>query len=44
MTLLNPWAPRAARRFQVTSDFVEGVLSVKGFQVTDARLASGLGL
>jgi hypothetical protein len=44
VTLLNPLAPRPARRWKVTSDLIEGVLSADGFSVTDPRLAQGLGI
>jgi hypothetical protein len=44
VTLLNPLAPRAARRWQVTSNLIEGVLSAEGFAVTDPRLAGRLGI
>lgn len=44
VTLLNPLAPRPARRWQVTSDFIEGVLGPEGFTVTAPRLAGRLGI
>ncbi|HSF07063.1 MAG TPA: SBBP repeat-containing protein [Methylomirabilota bacterium] len=44
VTLLNPLAPRSARRWRVTSDLIEGVLSAEGFAVTDPRLAGRLGI
>jgi hypothetical protein len=44
VTLLNPLAPPAARRWRVTSNLIEGVLSADGFAVTDPRLAGRLGI
>ncbi|MGH7311820.1 MAG: CFI-box-CTERM domain-containing protein, partial [Candidatus Rokuibacteriota bacterium] len=44
LTLLNPLAPRPARRWAVTSDLIEGILSAEGFTVTDPRLAGRLGI
>ncbi|HSF03667.1 MAG TPA: CFI-box-CTERM domain-containing protein, partial [Solirubrobacterales bacterium] len=44
VTLLNPLAPRTARRWAVTSDLIEGTLGPEGFVVTDPGLARALGL
>jgi len=44
VTPLNPFAPSAERRFAVTSELIEGMLSANGFAVTDPRLARALGL
>jgi membrane-associated protease RseP (regulator of RpoE activity) len=44
ITLLDPLAPRAARRWKVTSDWIEGVLGPEGFRVTAPRAASELGI
>jgi Beta-propeller repeat len=44
VTLLNPLAPRPARRWAVTSELIEGILSAEGFTVTDPRLAGRLGI
>lgn len=44
VTLLDPLAPRAARRWKLTSDLIEGILSPKAFQVTAPRAASALGI
>ena len=43
-TPLNPFAERAERRFAVTSELIEGVLSTKGFVVTDPRRARAFGI
>jgi hypothetical protein len=44
VTLLDPFAPPAARTWAVTSDFIVGVLSTNGFVVTDARRARMFGI
>jgi hypothetical protein len=44
LTLLNPLAPRSARRWRVSSDLLEGVLGSNGFTVTDPRRAGRLGI
>jgi hypothetical protein len=44
VTLLNPLAPRPARRWRVTSDLIEGVLGPEGFTVTEPRLAGRPGI
>jgi hypothetical protein len=44
VTLLDPFAPPAARTWMVTSDFIVGVLSTNGFVVTDARRARMFGI
>jgi S1-C subfamily serine protease len=41
---LNPFAERAERRFAVTSELIEGVLSAKGFVVTDPRRTRAIGI
>jgi hypothetical protein len=44
VTLLNPFAPPAERRWAVTSTMIEGVLSVDGFVVTNALRARSFGI
>jgi hypothetical protein len=44
ITLLDPLAPRADRRWRVTSDWIEGVLGPEGFRVTAPRAAAALGI
>ena len=44
VTPLNPFASRAERRFAVTSELIEGILSADGFVVTDPRRARALGI
>jgi Beta-propeller repeat len=44
ITPLNPFAERAERRFAVTSELIEGVLSAKGFVVTDPRRTRAIGI
>jgi Beta-propeller repeat len=44
VTPLNPFASRDERRFAVTSELIEGILSAGGFVVTDPRRASVLGI
>ncbi len=44
VTPLNPFAPRGERRFAVTSELIEGILSADGFVVTDPRRARALGI
>jgi Beta-propeller repeat len=41
---LNPFASRGERRFAVTSELIEGILSADGFVVTDPRRAQALGI
>jgi hypothetical protein len=41
---LNPFASRGERRFAVTSELIEGILSTDGFVVTDPRRARALGI
>ena len=44
VTPLNPFASRGERRFAVTSELIEGILSADGFVVTDPRRARVLGI
>jgi hypothetical protein len=44
VTPLNPFASRSERRFAVTSELIEGILSADGFVVTDPRRAGALGI
>jgi hypothetical protein len=44
VTPLNPFASRDERRFAVTSELIEGILSADGFVVTDPRRARVLGI
>jgi S1-C subfamily serine protease len=44
VTLLDPLASRASRRWQVTSVWIEGVLGPEGFRVTAPRAAAELGI
>jgi Beta-propeller repeat len=44
VTPLNPFASRGERRFSVTSELIEGILSAKGFLVTDPRRARAFGI
>ena len=44
VTPLNPFAARGERRFAVTSELIEGILSADGFVVTDPRRAGALGI
>jgi len=44
VTPLNPFASRGERRFAVTSELIEGILSADGFLVTHPRHARALGI
>jgi Beta-propeller repeat len=44
VTPLNPFAARGERRFAVTSELIEGILSADGFVVTDPRRARAFGI
>ncbi len=44
VTPLNPFVSRGDRRFAVTSELIEGILSADGFVVTDPRRTRALGI